>query len=70
MTKKPVRKMTTREKQHAAALAAMPEVKALVAKHGRAAITNCLNKIRLRDKELNKLADLKRELAEREKALR
>lgn len=63
-------KYTARDMQRQQAKDAMPEVKALVLKYGRMAVGNCLNKIRARDKELKSLEKLKRELAEREKALR
>jgi hypothetical protein len=61
--------MTTRDKQHAAAVAAMPEVKRLVKKFGRTAVGNCLNKLKAHEKELGRLADLKAEIAALEKQL-
>lgn len=58
------------ERYRALAASAMPDVKRLVKKYGRKAVANCLTKIREYDKELSKLAALKKEIAAREARLR
>lgn len=64
------KKESAREKYRATVASAMPEVKALVKKFGRAAVANCLTKIREYDREVGRLEKLKREIAEREAKLR
>lgn len=65
-TKKP----SKRDQLHQQAAAAMPEVRKLVTKYGRLAVSNCLAKIKMRDKEAAKLAAMKREVEKLERALR
>lgn len=60
---------TKMEKAKATREAAMPEVKRLVKKFGRASVGYCLTKLRDRDKAAKKVADLKRELQRLEKNL-
>jgi hypothetical protein len=60
---------TKMEKAKAAREKAMPEVKRLVKRYGRAAVGNCLAKLRDRDKAAKKVAELKRELSRLEKNL-
>ena len=50
------------EKRRAAASAAMPEVKKLVRRFSRAAVSNCIAKIRAFDKEAKRLAALRQEV--------
>lgn len=64
------RKMTTMEKVRAQAAAAMPDTKKIVKKYGRRAVGACLKKITDYDKELTKLALLKKEVAAREAKLK
>ncbi|MGE0278427.1 MAG: hypothetical protein AB7R40_23775 [Nitrospiraceae bacterium] len=64
------KKPNKRDQLRMRAATAMPEVKKLVAKYGRVAVANCLNKIKARDKEANKLAAMKREVEKLERALR
>jgi hypothetical protein len=64
------RKPNAAEKYRATVSAAMPEVKRLVKKYGRKAISNCVGKIRDYDKEVVRLAALKKEIAAREAKLR
>lgn len=52
------------ERRRAAAKAAMPEVKKLVRRFGRAAVGNCLAKIRTFDKEAKRLAALRQQVRE------
>lgn len=68
MPKRP-KKLNRNEVRRAQAAAAMPEVKRLVARFGRTAIANCLNKIRERDKGAERLAALKKQVSELERAL-
>ena len=63
------KRITLREKRQAAAAAAMPEVKRLVRKHGRTAVGNCLQKLKLHEKEIARLNSLKAEIAKLEKQL-
>lgn len=49
--------------------AAMPEVKRLVKKYGRSAVVNCIGKIREYEKSKDRLAALKREVAQLEKKI-
>lgn len=64
------RKLNAMEVRRAAAAAAMPDVKRMVKKYGRAAVANCLHKIADFDKEVSKLAALKKEIAAREARLK
>lgn len=64
------RKLNQREARRQQAAAAMPEVKRLVQRFGRTAVANCLGKIKARDKEAARLADLKKQVAELERGLR
>lgn len=57
------KRLTAMEKYRAQIAAAMPEVKRLVKKHGRKAIANCVAKIRDYDKEVSRLAELKKDIA-------
>jgi hypothetical protein len=69
MSKK-VKRLTTLDKVRAQAKAAMPEVKRLVKKFGRRAVSACLKKIADYDKEVAKLSALKKEIAAREAKLK
>lgn len=62
--------MTPMEKVRAQQAAAMPDVKRIVKKYGRRAVGACLKKIGDYDKELKKLAVLKKEVAAREAKLK
>jgi hypothetical protein len=62
--------MKPMEKVRAQQSAAMPEVKRLVKKYGRRAVSACIKKIGDYDKELGKLAALKKEIAAREARLK
>lgn len=64
------KKLTPMDRYRALAASAMPDVKRLVKKYGRKAVANCLAKIRDYDRELSKLADLKKEIAAREAKLK
>ena len=65
------RRRTTRvERRRALAAAAMPEVKKLVKKYDRAAVTNCLAKIAAWEREAKKLSRLRNEVAQLQKRLR
>lgn len=64
------RKLNARDARRERAKAAMPEVKRLVTKFGRMAVSSCLNKIKARDKELSRLTALKKQVAALEKGLR
>jgi hypothetical protein len=67
---KPGRRLTTMERVRAKRAAAMPDVKRLVKKHGRRAVGACLQHIASYEKEVSKLAALKKEIAAREAKLR
>ena len=60
---------TKMQKARAARSAAMPEVKRLVKKHGRAAVAWCVGNLRKHDQVLKKVALLRREAADLEKNL-
>ncbi len=62
-------KMTLTEKRRLAAERAMPDTKKLVKKYGRTAIQNCLLKLRDYEKSVEKLAELKNEVASLERKL-
>jgi len=51
-------------KRQASRKAAMPEVRRLVKKYGRATISNCLSQLRELDKQAQRLAALKKEVRE------
>jgi hypothetical protein len=57
------------EQRRAVKAATMPEVKKLVKRFGRAAISACLAKLREHERGLSKLAALKGEVAKLERAL-
>ena len=63
------KKMTPIERRRIARAAAMPEVKRLVKRYGRATIANCVAKIRDHEKAAQKLLALKREVAQLEKRI-
>lgn len=58
-----------RDQQKAKRDAAMPEVKRLVKKYGRTAVSGCLNRLAEYDKAQKKIAALRKEAAELEKRL-
>jgi hypothetical protein len=60
--KKPKR-LTPAQRRRTARAAAMPAVKALVRKFGRANVSNCVGQIREREKTLEQIASLKKEAA-------
>ena len=62
-------KYTPLEKRRALRAAAMPEVKRLVKKFGRATIANCIAQIKAREKTVQKIAALRREAARLAKAV-
>lgn len=66
----PGKKMSRIDLQRAAAAAAMPEVKKLVKKFGRAAVGNCMGKIAASERAAKKLAVMKRDVAALEARLR
>jgi len=68
--KKRAPRPNTRSRQRARNAAAMPDVRRLVKKHGRLAVGNCLAKIKARDKQAERLAELKRDVAAMERSLR
>lgn len=59
----------TRAQMQRAKLEAMPEVKKLVQKYGRTAISGCLTKLKEYEKQAKELASLKIKVAELEKGL-
>ena len=56
--------MTTLDKRRAARKAAMPDVKKLVKKHGRAAISGCMLLLAAQAKAAKKIVALRREADE------
>ena len=62
-------KYTPLEKRRALRAAAMPEVKRLVKKFGRATIANCIAQLQVREKTVQKIAALRREAARLAKAV-
>lgn len=58
------------ERRRAAASEAMPEVKRIVKKFGRVAVSNCMGKIIASERAAKKVAAMKRELATLESKLR
>lgn len=67
---KPNRKPTSMDRYRALAASAMPDVKRLVKKYGRKAVSNCVKKIADYEKEVGRLAALKKEIAAREAKLK
>jgi hypothetical protein len=61
---------TLRQQRANARKAAMPEVKRLVKKYGRATISNCVNQLRNIEREQKKIAALKRQIAEMSRRVR
>lgn len=70
MAKAKRRGMTMPERRRAAATAAMPEVKRLVKRFGRQAVSNCLSKIHAWEREAKKLSKMRSEVAQLERRLR
>lgn len=64
------RKQNKAQEYRTVVASAMPDVKALVKKYGRKAVANCVAKIRDYDKEVARLAELKKDIAAREAKLR
>lgn len=58
-----------RDQQKAKRDAAMPEVKKLVKKYGRTAVSSCLSRLAEYDKATRKIAELRKQAAELEKRL-
>lgn len=65
-----ITRMNKAELRRAAAQQAMPDVKKLVKKFGRTAVSSCMTKIVAAEKASRKLAAMKREVAEFESKLR
>lgn len=65
-----IKRMNKAELRRAAASSAMPEVKKLVKKFGRTAVSSWMTKIVAAEKASKKLAAMKREVAEFESKLR
>lgn len=65
-----IKKLKKVEYRRAAASAAMPEVKKIVKKFGRTAVSSCMVKIVASEKAAKKLAVMKREVADLESKLR
>lgn len=65
-----IKKMNKVELRRAAAQAAMPDVKKLVKKFGRTAVSSCMTRIVAAEKASKKLLAMKREVAEFESKLR
>ena len=64
------KRANTRDRQRALNARAMPDVRRLVRKYGRIAVGNCLAKIKARDRQAEKLAALRRDVAAMERELR
>lgn len=64
------KRMTRVERRRAVAAAAMPEVKKIVRRFGRAAVGNCLAKIQAWERENKKLSVLRNEVKAMERRLR
>ena len=62
-----LKKLNARDLARANAAAAMPDVRALLKKHGRRAVSACLGKIAVFEKEKRKLDALKKEVSALEK---
>lgn len=69
VTNAKARPVNARDRHRAAVNAAMPDVKAAVAKHGRTVVSACLQRLKLHDKQARLLAELKSEVAALEKQL-
>ena len=67
---KRAKRPNTRDRQRALNARAMPDVRRLVKRYGRLAVGNCLAKIKERDKQAERLAALRRDVAAMERALR
>lgn len=65
-----IKRMNKAELRRAAAQAAMSDVKKMVKKFGRTAVSSCMTKIIAAEKASKKLAAMKREVAEFESRLR
>lgn len=65
-----IKRMNKAELRRVASQAAMPDVKKLVKKFGRTAVSSCMTKIVAAEKASRKLAAMKREVAEFESKLR
>lgn len=65
-----IKRMNKVELRRAAAAEAMPDVKKMVQKFGRIAVSSCMTKIIAAEKASRKLAAMKREVAEFESKLR
>lgn len=63
-------KMNQVERRRAAAAMAMPDVKRMVKKYGRAAVGNCMGKIAASERATKKLVEMKKKVAEFEAKLR
>jgi hypothetical protein len=63
------KRITFQEKRRETVQAAMPEVKKLVRRFGRSAITSCLNKLREYEKNVHRMQQLKQEVARLERQL-
>lgn len=64
-----MKRLSARDRQRLAASNAMPDVKKLVRRHGRAAVSNCLTKIYAAERAARKVAVMRKELVELEKRL-
>lgn len=65
-----IKRMNKAELRRAASATAMPDVKKMVKKFGRTAVSSCMTKIIAAEKASKKLAAMKREVAEFESKLR
>lgn len=65
-----IKRMNKVELRRAAVIAAMPEVKKLVKRFGRTAVSGCMTRIIASDKAARKLAAMKREVHDLESRLR
>ena len=63
-------KLNQVQRRRAAAASAMPDVKRMVKKYGRAAVGNCMGKIAASERAAKKVAAMKKELAALEARLR
>ena len=67
---KRTKRTNTRDRQRALNAKAMPDVRRLVKRYGRLAVGNCLAKIKDRDRQAERLAALRRDVAAMERAMR
>lgn len=65
-----IKRMNKRDLLRTTASAAMPDVKKLVKKFGRTAVSSCMTKIVASEKAAKKLAAMKREVADLESKMR